>query len=254
MRILPTLTAFFAFCLFLLGWRLLYPTDAYDMAGMVCLGALALLSLSGGYRVALGRQRALISASVEPESGLRNILSGRLGAAFRAIAGTATAIPVAAYVALAATGPELLLAAAAAAWAVAMALLADGALARHLRPEYRMSLVASAAIWVAAVPVVAVAVWFSYSVLPIPDYALLPSLPEVLRAAVSGLPRQHPVIFEVLTALRSLDAATYWVLDRQGFQATLPLLLFLLKGAVAYVSITKVAVDCQTAFHGRATA
>lgn len=242
-----TYLAFGMFCATLLGWRGLYGEGDFPQAGMASLAILGLVSLVGGYRISVRRRRAFLSAALEPDSQLSTVLTGRMGASLAALLGTAATLPVVAYFALTASEPELYLAAGAAAWAVAMTLLIERLTARHFRQRYRMSAVVPIAIGIAAAPVVLLAMAFAFWVLPIPAYAEASALPDAISAGLEGLPRHHPLVFEAMSVLRVADASIYWVLAQDGFRAGLPVLLFLLKGAVVYLSVAKLAVDCQAA-------
>lgn len=242
-----TYLGFGFFCATLYGWRELYGEGANPEFGTLCLLLAGVVSLIGGYRISVRRRRALLSAALEPQSGLRGVLTGRMGAILTAVVGTGATVPIVAYFALTASDPELYLAAAAAAWAIAISLLLDRIGAAHFRPQYRMSVTAPLAVGVAAIPVVAAAMSFSFWVLPLPDYAQAAQLPDAIAAALAGLPQHEPIVFEILSALRVADAFVYWLLAQNGFQAGLPLFLFLLKGAAIYLSVVKLAIDCQAA-------
>jgi hypothetical protein len=235
----------------LLGWRAFYSEVGTTWIGVGCLAVVALISLTGGYRIALGRRQAFLNAALEPGSSLSKLLTGRIGAAVAAILGTAASLPVAAYLLLTGLWVEVALAFAGAAWVVAMVLLFDRLWLDQLRPRYGMSIISSVAIGVSAVPAIGLAMAFYYFVLPVPDFARTDELREALALGVAEFPRHHPWVFEVMSAIRSVDAFVYWVLDKNGYQAALPLTLFLLKSAITYVSVVKLAADWQAAFMTR---
>lgn len=247
MDLRSTYLAFAMFGATLLGWRSFYGAGEFPGAGIACLLLLAALSLIGGYRISAGRRRALLSAAIEPGSPVSGLLTGRLGAICAAIAGTSAALPVAAYFAITASDQEIYLAAAAAVWVIVVSLVIEGLAWKHLRPRYRMSVVGPVALGVAALPMLALVMSFAFWVFPVPAYANTPILAEAISSALEGLPRHHPIAFEVLSILRIADAFIYWLLAQDGFRAGLPVFLFLVKGAVIYLSIAKLAFDCRAA-------
>jgi len=247
MDLRSTYLAFAMFGATLLGWRSFYGAGEFPSAGIACLLLLAVLSLIGGYRIAVQRRRALLSAAIEPGSPVAGVLTGRMGASFAAIAGTLATLPITAYFALTASDQEIYLAAATAVWIIVVSLVIERLFWSHLRPRYRMSVVGPAALGIAALPMLVLVMAFSFWVLPVPAYAQTPVLAEALSSALEGLPRHHPLAFEVLSVLRIADAFIYWFLAQDGFRAGLPVFLFLVKGAVIYLSIAKLAFDCRAA-------
>lgn len=247
MDLRSTYLAFAMFGATLLGWRSFYGAGEFPSAGIACLLLLAALSLIGGYRIAIQRRRALLSAAIEPGSPVTGVLTGRMGASFAAIAGTSATLPITAYFALTASDQEIYLAAAAAAWIIVVSLVIERLSWSHLRPRYRMSVVGPTALGIAALPMLALVMAFAFWVLPVPAYAQTPVLAEALSSALEGLPRHHQLAFEVLSVLRIADVFIYWLLAQDGFRAGLPVFLFLVKGAVIYLSIAKLAFDCRAA-------
>jgi len=234
-----------------MGWRSFYGEGEFPGVGIACLLLLAVLSLIGGYRISAGRRRALLSAAIEPGSPASRYLTGRLGAVCAAIAGTSATLPVAAYFAITASDQEVYLAAAAAIWVLVVNLVIEGLAWKHLRPRYRMSAVEPLALGVAALPMLALVMSFAFWVLPVPAYAHTPVLAGAISSALEGLPRHHPLVFEVLSVLSIADAFIYWLLAQDGFRAGLPVFLFLVKGAAVYLSIAKLALDCRAAMMRR---
>ncbi|MEX3314394.1 hypothetical protein [Sulfitobacter sp. PS-8MA] len=178
---------------------------------------------------------------------MASVLTGKMGSTMAAVMGTAGTLPIAAYFAITASGPEILLAGVAGAWVLLVSLVAERASWVHLRPHFRLSVVGPATLGVAVLPIIGLAMGFAFWVLPVPAYAQTPALSGAISAALEGLPRHHALAFEVLSVLRIADAFIYWLLAQDGFRAGLPVLLFLFKGAVIYLSIAKLTFDCRVA-------
>jgi len=106
---LPRFLALGAYCAGLLAWRYSYPNPDLATFGLVILCALAFAAIYGGYKTALQRRRALLSAAIEDGSGLKRLLKGHATAVFASLVSIVVFLPALAYHLLLGHTGELLL-------------------------------------------------------------------------------------------------------------------------------------------------
>lgn len=195
----------------------------------------------------------MLSAILRDTSWLRTVLSGRITAGLTSLVAATLAVPtVGAFLLLARDYERLLIAATVA--IVAMTFLVVKRITqRHVTPIYGICLVAPATTLVTGLAMASVTVVIAYSSDVNIAFGSGETLSEALmrnRAEIEGtIPVIEPVVMLFLVG----DVTANWLLARGGYAAALPLALYLLSGAAAYLGVARVAVDIQAAFEsGRA--
>ena len=243
-----TLLAFLVFLGLCVGWYVFCLVLPCEPVALACLLTLWLLSGFGGYQIARRRRNALLSAILREESCLRAVLSGRVVAALTSLITATIAVPTVGAFLLLSRDYERFLVLATAAIVALIFLLVTRVTRNHLTPIYGICLVAPATTLVTGLIMACVAVAISYGVDVNIAIGAEGTLSEAIMRTRAELEVTIPLIEPVVMMFLVGDVTANWLLAGGDYEATLPLALYLLNGAAAYLGVARIAVDIQAAF------
>ena len=248
-----TLWAVAVFMALCFGWYFFCLVLPYAPAAIACLVALWLLSSFGGYEIARRRRQTLLSATLRDDSWLRVILSGRILAAWTSLFAATVAVPVVGSFLLLSQEYDRFLVVATTSGVAIIFLSVARVTQSHLKPIYGICLVAPTTALVTGLVMACIALAIAYGFDVNMASGAEGTLSEAIARARADLRGTIPLIEPVVLLFLVGDVPANWLLAGGGYGATLPLALYLLNSAAAYLGVARIAVDVQAAFHSAGT-
>ncbi|TVP79978.1 MAG: hypothetical protein EA353_05010 [Puniceicoccaceae bacterium] len=219
------------FTLPLIVWRLLFEDSGF--AGLPLL-ALGLLILSGTVSQRLSLNRARLAVALRPETWLRGVLTGMVGAVFTGLGLLFIALPVLAWTALSAGRPEQLALSALCIASGGTCVFSGRWVAAHFQPAYVRSYTVFTGTLAPVAVFLPIMIWINWTMVEYPvDYAQMGFL-EALQYGLDRGPRLSGPDAAVMRFFQSADSLKLWLVHRFEDSA-LPGLLFSLHSALVVV-------------------
>ena len=194
-------------------WRWIYPLTDWSLLAFLLLG---LLLLRAAFLPAVATNRARLGIELRAGSFLNNYLTGRLNAAFSAVAFTALALPVLAWQALTVPPETLLGFLALSLSAGGIALGVEAWLLRHFSPWLACTSSITIATLLAALFFVPLLAWLNWHYVSHPAEIMRQPMLETMASSIDNLPVRRGWPAEILSVFYAFDAAKLWLTVKFG--------------------------------------